>query len=81
MVRIRVYARIIPEDVYLKNLESSTPSRSTIPLTNEKQLMVVVEEPEKVSVGSLVIEFKQTFQRLFHESVVPLPRPTTSFLY
>lgn len=73
MVRIRVYARIIPEDVYVSDIESSTPLRSTLPLANEKKLMEVVREPEKVSVGCLVNEFKETFRRLHRESVL-LPR-------
>ncbi len=81
MVRIRVFARIIPEDVYVKNIESATPSRSTLPLENEKKLMEVVEEPEKVSIGCLVTEYKRTFQRLYRESVILPRRPMVSLVY
>ena len=81
MVRIRVFARVIPEDVYVRDIESSTPSRSTLPLENEKKLMEVIDDPEKVSVGCLVNQFKETFRRIHRESVVLPRRPMVPFIY
>ncbi|ERF76583.1 hypothetical protein EPUS_05856 [Endocarpon pusillum Z07020] len=67
MVRIRVFARVIPEDVYLRDIGSSTPSRPILALENEKKLMEVIDNPEKVSIGCLVNQFRETSQRLYRE--------------
>lgn len=73
MVRIRVFAKVIAEDVYVRDVESSTPSRPTLPLENEKILMEVIHDPEKVSIGRLVIQFEETSRRLHRKSVVLPP--------
>jgi hypothetical protein len=62
-VKLRVVARIIPEDEYLQNL--SKPSH--LPLKNEKKLLVFVRDPYAWQIGTLAVEiqraYRSTYQR------------------
>lgn len=53
MVRIRLYVKIIPEDVYLKDVESPTPTPATKSLPQEKLALHLVAEPERMTIGTL----------------------------
>jgi hypothetical protein len=66
MVRLKMYARIIPEEVYLDNLTSPTPMPKGLPLPEEKKLLHPVDDPRAISVGILANEIKERFQRMNH---------------
>lgn len=70
MVRIKIIARVIPEDVYMKYVESHTGLPATLRLTEEKRLVLMVNDPEKESIGVLANRIKGSFQNINHELVV-----------
>jgi hypothetical protein len=65
MVRIKLIVRVIPEGVYINAVEPP------IEFPEEKRLLKMVNEPENVSIGKLVNEIKEMFQRINQESVLP----------
>lgn len=69
MVRVKLLVKIIPEDVYLRDVESHSQPRAKFPLAEEKRLLQVVPEPESISIGVLANQIRETFQRINHESV------------
>jgi hypothetical protein len=71
MVRIKLLVRIIPEDVYVRDVESPTQLPATLLLENEMRLKQVVNDPENVTIGMLANEIKANFQRTIRELVVP----------
>lgn len=91
MVRIKIIARVIPEDVYNKDLESPTQtSTAQTPvaqlLEGENRILVMVNDPKEESIGMLANEIKGSFQRINHESVTssagqPAPLSTANLLF
>lgn len=62
MVKLIVIARCIPEDVYLRSLESPVHISQ---LTGEKKFPVVVREPEEWPIGRLANEIKTRYESLY----------------
>lgn len=73
MVRVKLCVRIIPEDVYIRDIESSTPQPKHILLPQEKRLLQPVDDPQNVSIGLLANIIKSTFRNINHGSVLPHP--------
>lgn len=67
MVRVKLIVRIIPENVYVRDVESPTQSSAKFPLVDEKKLLHVVQDPESISIGTLANEIKDVFQRINQE--------------
>jgi hypothetical protein len=63
MVRIRVAARIFPEDEYLKNARSGKPISSSV--KDEKRLVVVVRDPYQWQIGTLVLEVQRAYRSCY----------------
>lgn len=61
MVKLIVIARCIPEDVYLRSLESPL----NLQLVGEKKFPVVVREPEDWPIGRLANEIKARYEGLY----------------
>lgn len=64
MVRVKLIVRVIPEDVYIRDLESRTQPSVTHLLAEEKRLLQVVDDPERTSIGVVANEIKSTFQKI-----------------
>ncbi|OQU95991.1 hypothetical protein CLAIMM_02136 [Cladophialophora immunda] len=71
MVKLRVAARILSEDDYLKSLQGSANS----PVKGEKRLVVVVREPYKWQIGTLALEVQRAYQSCYQ-----LELPTIKYL-
>jgi hypothetical protein len=67
MVRLKVIARIIHDEVNVKDAESSTQSPANLSLSDEKKLIEMVDEPENISIGILANQIKARFQRINRE--------------
>jgi len=61
MVRLRVTARIIPEDVYLRSLDFGQLKA----LPGEKRPMVIIPNPENWLMGHLAHEVREAFRRTY----------------
>ncbi|KIX97665.1 uncharacterized protein Z520_06443 [Fonsecaea multimorphosa CBS 102226] len=71
MVKLRVAARIISEDEYLRSLQGSASS----PVKGEKRLVVVVREPYKWQIGTLALEVQRAYQSCYQVEL-----PTIKYL-
>ncbi|KIW94752.1 uncharacterized protein Z519_04729 [Cladophialophora bantiana CBS 173.52] len=71
MVKLRVAARILSEDDYLKSLQGST----NLPVKGEKRLVVVVREPYKWQIGTLALEVQRAYQSCYQQEL-----PTIKYL-
>jgi hypothetical protein len=70
MVRLKVTARIIPEDAYLRVQVASVSTLGPRPLPGEKRVLVVVPSPEEWLIGHLANEVRQTFRRTYKAYVL-----------
>lgn len=67
MVKLRVAARVIPEDIYLQSLSVPTPIRGL--LAGEKKFPIIVREPDEWHIGRLANEIKEAYERLYKRCV------------
>lgn len=67
MVKLRVAARVIPEDIYIQSLSVTTPTRGL--LAGEKKFPIIVREPEEWHIGRLANEIKAAYERLYKRSL------------
>ena len=65
MVRLKVTARVIPEDAYLS---AADPHSSSL-LPGEKRLLVVVSNPELWLIGQLANEINESYKRTYKRCV------------
>jgi len=65
MVKLRVAARVIPEDDYLRSLERP----SHLPIKGEKRLLVVVREPHRWQIGTLALEVQRSYKSCYQRYV------------
>ena len=63
MVKLRVAARIIPEDDYLASLEQPGHNLNK----PERRLLLVVREPEKWQIGTLALEVQQRYKSCYQQ--------------
>lgn len=62
MVKLVVIVRCVPEDVYLRSLESPVPVKEH---PEEKKFKLVVREPEQWYIGRLANEIKTRYQSTY----------------
>lgn len=55
---------MIPEKVYLADIESTSPAPFTARLPGEKRLLQVVRDPENVTLGAFANSVKQAYERI-----------------
>ena len=60
-VKLRVVARIVAEDEYLRSLSSP----SDVPLKNEKRLLVIVRDPYAWQIGTLAVEIQRAYKSTY----------------
>ncbi|KIX00297.1 uncharacterized protein Z518_10436 [Rhinocladiella mackenziei CBS 650.93] len=65
MVRIRVAARIIPEDDYLEHIEKP----ANLPFKGEKRLVVVVRDPYRWQIGTLALEVQRAYKSCYQHDL------------
>ena len=58
MVKLRVHVRVIPEDVYLDNLDTGKP----ISKRDERAFKLIIREPTDWYVGALANEARARYQ-------------------
>ncbi|KIW71939.1 hypothetical protein PV04_00165 [Phialophora macrospora] len=73
MVRIRVAARIFPEDEYLKNIRLGKSIAA--PVRGEKRLVVIVRDPYQWQIGTLLLEIKRSYESCYGRAL-----PTVKYL-
>lgn len=61
MVKLIVIARVIPEEVYLRNIEQGIPITPIL----EKKFRVPVRDPDTWYIGRLALEIKNSYERLY----------------
>lgn len=64
MVKLRVAARVIPEDEYLNPLSSTAPASS---LRSEKRLLVIVRDPYTWQIGTLALEIQRAYKSCYQQ--------------
>lgn len=69
MVKLIVIVRCVPEDVYLRSLESP-PIPTKHP--DVKKFKLVVREPEQWYIGRLAIEIKTRYESTYRRYGLPL---------
>lgn len=62
MVRLKVIARVIPEDAYLAHVESST---KPVVYTGEKKFALIVKEPSTWKIETLETAIKDKYLSLY----------------
>jgi len=63
MVKLRVAARVIPENAYIVGLDAP----SSAPLRGEKRFPVIVRDPEEWYIGTLALEVKKRYESLYKQ--------------
>lgn len=61
MVKLIVIVRCVPEDVYLRSLESPIPTQQP----DVKKFKLVVRDPEQWYIGRLAIEIKTRYESTY----------------
>ncbi|KIV94361.1 hypothetical protein PV10_02134 [Exophiala mesophila] len=69
MVKLRVAARVIPEDEYLDSLSSATPAKS---LRSEKRLLVIVRDPYTWQIGTLALEIQRAYKSCYQHDLATI---------
>ena len=71
VVRVRLIVSVIAEDVYVRALESATPSATqwpaTFPAANGKKLLYLPQDPKSETIGFIANDIKLVFQRMYRE--------------
>lgn len=75
MVKLIVIARCIPEDVYLRALEQTSPV-----LAGEKKFSLAIHEPELWAIGTLAVQITNKYQSIYKRYVHAESRIVASFL-
>lgn len=75
MVKLIVIARCIPEDVYLRALEQTSPI-----LAGEKKFSLAIHEPELWAIGTLAVQITNKYQSIYKRYLHTESKSVASFL-